>query len=157
MEEVLKTTLLEFEKSAFIIDLVKHNNGKQYIRILQTIQDEETNNKRAIKINPSLLSDLLNVLNYYQELIPGDKEKQQTKQTTLDNTTAQIRARTLTESDKAAIQNRYLKGVSISDLTIQFDCKAELIEQVLRNSNIAILDNNPPKSYKYNKFRHKRK
>jgi hypothetical protein len=157
MEEILKTTLLEFEKSAFIIDLVKHNSGKQYIRILQTIQDEETNNKRAIKINPSLLSDLLKVLNSYQELIPGDKEIKQSKQTTSDIATTQVRARTLKESDKTAIQNRYLKGVSIADLTIQFDCKAELIEQVLRNSNIAIVDNNPPKSFHYKKIRRGRK
>lgn len=157
MEEILKTTLLEFEKSAFIIDLVKHNSGKQYIRILQTIHDEETNNKRAIKINPSLLSDLLKVLNSYQELIPDDKEIKQSKQTTSDIATKQVRARILTESDKTAIQNRYLKGISIDDLTIQFDCKAELIEQVLRNSNIAIVDNNPPKSFHYKKFRQKRK
>jgi hypothetical protein len=157
MEEILKTTLLEFEKSAFIIDLVKHDSGKQYIRILQTIHDEETNSKRAIKINPSLLSDLLKVLNSYQELIPDDKEKQQTKQTTSDIETTKVRARTITESDKTAIQNRYLKGVSIADLTMQFDCKAELIEQVLRNSNIEIVDNNPPKSFHYNKFKRKRK
>lgn len=157
MEEILKTTLLEFEKSAFIIDLVKHDSGRQYIRILQTIQDEETNNKRAIKINPSLLNELLKVLNAYQELIPNDKEKQQIKQTTRDTETLKIRARTLTESDKTAIQNRYLKGVSISDLTMQFDCKAELIEQVLRNNDIAIVDNNPPKSFHYKKYRRKRK
>jgi hypothetical protein len=47
MEEILKTTLLEFEKSAFIIDLVMHDSGKQYIRIVQTIQDEITYNKRV--------------------------------------------------------------------------------------------------------------
>lgn len=157
MEEILKTTLLEFEKSAFVIDLVRHDSGKQYIRILQTIQDEETNNKRAIKINPSLLSDLLKVLNSYQELIPGDKEKQQTQQTTSDITTTQIHARTFTESDKTAIQSRYLKGVSIADLTIQFDCKGELIEQVLRNSNIVIVDNRPHKSFHRKKIIRKRK
>jgi hypothetical protein len=156
MEEILKTTLLEFEKSAFIIDLVKHDSGKQYIRILQTIQDEETNNKRAIKINPSLLSNLLKVLKSYQELIPGDKGEQ-TKQTTSEITSTKVRARTFTESDKTAIQNRYLKGVSIADLTIQFDCKAELIKQVLRNSNIEIVDNNPRKSLYYKNIRRKRK
>jgi hypothetical protein len=69
MEEILKTTLLEYEKSAFIIDLVKHHNGKQYIRILQTIQVEESEHKRAIKINPSLLSDIVNILNSYQFLL----------------------------------------------------------------------------------------
>ena len=159
MEEILKTTLLEFEKSTFIIDLVKHNSGKQYICILQTIQDEDSNQKRAIKINPSLLSDLLTVLNSYQELIPGGKKNQETKLTNSDlsNPTSQVRMRTITESEKTAIQNRYLRGVSISDLTIQFDCKAELIEQVLYNNNIAIVDNEPPKPFYYKKFRRKRK
>jgi hypothetical protein len=151
MEEILKTTLLEFDKSAFIIDLVKHSNGKQYIRILQTIQDDETTNKRAIKINPSLLSELLKVLNSYQELIPDVKEKQQNQHK------KQVRARTFTESDKTAIQNRYLRGVSIADLTVQFDCKVELIEQVLRNNNIDIVDHNPPKSFQHKNFRRKRK
>lgn len=154
MEEILKTTLLEFEKSAFIIDLVKHSSGKQYIRILQTIQDEESNNKRAIKINPSLLSDVLAVLNSYQELIPGDKEEQQAKKSSI---TTKIRARTLTESEKSAIQNRYLKGVSIPDLTIQFDCKEELIEQVLNNSDIAIVDNKFSKAFYYKKYKRRRK
>lgn len=156
MEEILKTTLLEFEKSTFIIDLVEYNNEKQYIRIFQTIQDEETNYKRVIKINPSLLSDLLKVLNSYQELIPGNKQ-QQTKQLSSDIANAQVHTRTLTESDKAAIQNRYLKGVSIDDLTIQFDCKAELIEQILHNSSIVIVDSNLPKVFKYKNFRRKRK
>jgi len=89
MEEILKTTLLEFEKSAFIIDLVKNNSSKQYIRILQTIQDEDNENKRSIKINPSLLSDILRVLNSYQELIPGGKDKQSTKDSTI---TSKVRA-----------------------------------------------------------------
>ena len=158
MEEIIKTTLLEFEKSAFIIDLVKHDNGKQYIRILQTIQDEESNCKRAIKINPSLLSELLEVLNLYQELIPGGKVKDQIKAVSCQTTTSsKIRARTLTESEKIAIQNRYLKGVPIPDLTIQFDCTAELIEQVLFNRGIAIVDNKLPKSFGYKKFRKRKR
>ncbi len=157
MEEILKTTLLEFEKSTFIIDLVKHSSSKQYIQILQVIQDEETINKRVIKINPTLLSDLLKVLNSYQELIPDYKEEQQTQQTTSGTTITKVRVRTLAESDKTTIQNRYLKGVSVADLAMQLDCKAELIEQVLRNSNIAIVDNTLPKSFQYKKFRRKRK
>jgi hypothetical protein len=157
MEEILKTTLLEFDKSTFLIDLVKHYSGKQYIRILQIIHDEETNIKRTIKINPSILSDILKVLNSYQELIPDEIEKKQNNQSTSEIIKKQIRARTFTESDKSAIQNRYLKGVSINDLTMQFDCKAELIEQILRNSNIEIVKNNLPKSFHTKKLRRRKK
>jgi hypothetical protein len=150
MEEILKTTLLEYEKSAFIIDLVKHHSGNQYIRILQTIRDEESEHKRAIKINPSLLSDIVKVLNSYSDLIPVPKNTQQQKQ---NETTTKVRSNSLTESEKTAIQNRYLKGVSISDLTLQFDCKAELIEQILNNNGIEIVDNKLPKSFNYKKIR----
>ena len=154
MEEILKTTLLEYEKSAFVIDLVVHNNGKQYIRILQTIQDEESDSKRAIKINPSLLSDIVNVLNFYRDLIPGTKDNQQPKQ---NETIEKLRPKSLTETEKKAIQNRYLKGVPISDLTIQFDCVEELIKQILNNNGIAIVDNKLPSSTNFKKFRKKRR
>lgn len=146
MEEIIKTTLLEYGKSAFVIDLVKHSSGKQYIRVLQTINDEESYHKRAIKINPSLLSDIIGVLNSYRDLIPGLKDDKQLKKTI-------PLSRGLSESQKTEIQNRYLKGVSISDLTIQFDCKEELIEQILNNNGIAIVDNKPPKPFYYKKFK----
>ncbi len=153
MEEILQTTLLEYEKSAFVIDLVKHSNGKQYIRILQTIGDEETDHKRAIKINPSLLADIISVLNSYREIIPGIKGLPRLVE---NETTEKLRPKTLTESQKTAIRNRYLKGVSISDLTIQFDCKEELIKQILRNNGIAIVDNKLPPENNY-KGRRKRR
>jgi hypothetical protein len=154
MEEILKTTLLEYEKSAFIIDLVKHHSGKQYVRILQTIREEESEHARAIKINPTLLSDIVRVLNSYRELIPGLKNTEQPKH---NETTRSVRLKSLTESEKTAIQNRYLKGVSISDLTIQFDCKAELIEQILNNNGIVIMDNSLTKSSNYKKFRRRKR
>jgi|GEM_PF-715249 len=154
MEEILETTLLEYEKSAFVIDLVVHRNGKQYIRILQTIQDEGSDLKRAIKINPSLLSDIVNVLNFYHDLIPGIKDKQQPKQ---NETIKKLRLKSLTETEKKAIQNRYLKGVPISDLTIQFDCKEELIKQILNNNGIEIVNNKLPASTNFKKFKRKRR
>ncbi len=153
MDEILKTTLLEYERSAFVIDLVKHGSGKQYIQILQTIREEESDHKRAIKINPSLLSDIINVLNSYLEMFPDSKDKPKFIE---NETTAKLRPRGLTESQKTAMQNRYLKGVSISDLTIQFDCKAELIEQILNNNGIAIVNNKLPVTSNYKRFRRRK-
>ncbi len=155
MEEIIKTTLLEYEKSAFVIDLVKHNNGKLYIQILQTILDEGPNHKkRAVKINPSLLSDIVSVLNSYKTLIPDNQDSQEVNQ---NETIKKIRPRSLTETEKSAIQSRYLKGVSISDLTIQFDCKEELIEQILRNNGIAIVHNKLPTTTPHKKFKRRKK
>lgn len=137
MENILKRTLVEYEKSAFLIDLVEHQNGRQYIKIIQTITDEEISNKRIIKINPSLLNDILKTLNLYQSLIPN---KQIEKTTFI--------SKELNETNKVSIQKRYLKGISIPELAIQFDCEPELIEQILRNSNIEIIKDNSPQKYK---------
>lgn len=153
MEEILKTTLLEYEKSAFLIDLVKHNTGRQYVRIIQTIEEQESYTDKVIKINPSLLDDIVSVLNSYRELIPGLKDENQAG---INLTRTKAQSGGLTESAKTAIQNRYLKGVSISDLAIQFDCKKELIEQILNNNGISIVDNTPPKSF-YKRFKSKKR
>lgn len=93
MENILKRTLVEYEKSAFLIDLVEHQNGRQYIKIIQTITDEEISNKRIIKINPSLLNDILKTLNLYQSLIPN---KQIEKTTFI--------SKELNETNKVSIQ-----------------------------------------------------
>ena len=154
MDDILKTTLLESNKSTFIIDLIRHDSGKQYIRILQSIHDEKTSNERAIKINPSVLGELIKVLGSYQELLPHEKEEQMI---TDFADAKKSSGKTLSESEKTAIQKRYLKGISIKALTIQFNCKAELIEQVLRNANIAIVDYNPSKTIYGKKFKRKRK
>ncbi|OQX80903.1 MAG: hypothetical protein B6D61_01410, partial [Bacteroidetes bacterium 4484_249] len=70
MKEILETTQLEFDKSAFLIDLVKHESGKLYIEIIQTIiQDQKY--YQTIKINPSILTDLLRILQNYQAKIPN--------------------------------------------------------------------------------------
>jgi hypothetical protein len=135
MEEILKTTLLEYEKSTFLIDLVRHSNGKPYIQILQTIEGEVTHYERAIKINPAILSDIIEALNAYYKVIAVPKQVQ-------NNTTAKSSSKYLTETQKIDIQNRYLKGISIKDLTIQFDCKAILIEQILHNQGIVVIQ--PP-------------
>ena len=44
----------------------------------------------------------------------------------------------ITEEDKQKIQDRYLKGVSIKDLVLQFDQSEELIKMVLRVKMINI-------------------
>jgi len=71
MKTILETTQLEFDKSDFLIDLVEHENGQLYIEIVQTILN--TNKKaESIKINPSVLSDIIKVLQNYQAKLPKE-------------------------------------------------------------------------------------
>lgn len=129
MKRILKTTQLEFDKSDFLIDLVEHYNGQLYIEIVQTILD--TNKKEGtIKINASVLSDIIKVLQNYHAKLPQKSN---------------FEIKHLTEIDQNKIETRYLKGVEIKDLAMQFDQTYELIEMVLRNKGLEILKNEMPK------------
>lgn len=135
MKEILETRQLEFFKSGFLIDLVKHDNGKLYIEIVQVI-GEENEGKQTIKINPSILSDFLRVLEDYKAKIPNiDKDE----------------SNYLTEIQQQSIQDRYLKGVPIKGLALQFDQEEELIEMVLRNRGIQIVPYEIPKKTSWKK------
>lgn len=154
MQEIIKTTLLEYEKTAFIIDLVKQENGLQYVQILQTIHAEGEEQKRAIKFNPALLSDIVNVLNSYRVLFPDNLlEPKQNKSITSKTNLALG----LTEEQKLSIQQRYFMGIPIPDLAIQFNCTADLIGQVLYNSGIPLMDNRLKPRYFFNRFKKRKK
>ena len=105
MKTILETTQLEFDKSDFLIDLVEHDNGQLYVEIVQTILN--TNEKaETIKINPSVLSDIIKVLQNYQAKLPKESK---------------LEIKHITEIDQEKIQKNYLKGVSIKDLAMQSD------------------------------------
>lgn len=135
MEEIIKSTLLEFDKSSFLIELVKHRSGKLYIKINQTIPaDEERFHSHIVKINPSILDDILFVLNDYKKDF----------QNTYKNSRGYF-----SPDKKKEIVHRYLKGcINIPDLALQFRCSEEIITQILRNAEIEIVNNNMSKVYK---------
>jgi hypothetical protein len=133
MIKVLETRQLEFDKSSFLIDLVKHDSGALYIEILQKIHNDKSDGQR-IKINPTILMDIVNVLLEFHEKIP-DRQ--------LDGVLH------LTELEKKKIQDRYLKGVSIDDLALQFDTTDKIIEMILRNMNLKIVSDFKPEKKRY--------
>lgn len=141
MDSILKTVLLEHEKSSFLNDLVKYQDKNLYVRITQTIQiGKQDYLKQEIKINPGLLTEIMEVLSGYQNEIPQFQVNKKDG---------------LTEENIRAIQTRYLKGIEIKDLAIQFNCKEELIKQVLNNRGIKIVSNKPEKK-PYWKWRRKK-
>ncbi len=123
MDDILKTKLLEFDKSAFLIDLVRHKNGQLYVAVTQTISKGQKYHQ-AIKINPSVLPELIETLKKFQQEIDYKPPKQPDH---------------FSGADKEKIRERYLKGVPIKDLALQFDKPENLIEQVLRNMEIEIV------------------
>lgn len=129
MEEILKTTQLEFDKSAFLIDLVKHDNGLLYVEIIQSIVASEKSDQ-SIKINSAVLSDIIKVLQNYHARISINTE---------------LETKHLTDVEQQKIQEQYFKGITIKNLALLFDQTPELIEMVLRNKGLAIVDNELPK------------
>lgn len=127
MEQILKTTMLEYEKSTFLIDLVKHKSGADYINIRQTITDKQQT--QELKVNLSVAVDLIYILQKYMEDVSQSGYTSKSY---------------FSEEKQKQIIDRYYKGISLSDLAIQFDCKQEIIEQILFNKGIEIVDNKMP-------------
>lgn len=128
MEENLKTIQLEYEKSSFLIDLVKHNSGNLYVAVEQIIYlNKNTSESQKIKINPSVLSDIIEVLSDFQKDIAVDKPSNSKNK--------------ISDENGKQIIKRYLKGLEIKDLALQFNCSVKVIEQFLRNNKIEIVEN----------------
>ena len=140
MESILESTLLEYKKSTFLIDLMQHNSGLKYVVLKQIIEGED--NSHVLKFNVSALSDIIYVLESYCKSISASE---------LHNDSF------FSVEKQKSIAERYFKGVEIDDLAMQFDCRPEIIIQILRNKDIPIMSNTLPVSFKKPYYKKKRK
>ena len=141
MEDILKTTLLEFEKSSFLIDLIKHTSGKNYVKIRQTI--ENLKSAQEIKVNMTVLSDLILVQQNYRDFY-ASTNKSSTQEY-------------LTDETQKSIIDRYYKGLSIKDIVLQTGFPKTIIEQILYNKGIDVVENSIPKTLRWYKSKKKKK
>lgn len=142
MEEIIKSVLLEYEKSTFILELVKHENNVPYVRIEQIIRSkQEVVINNTLKINVFALADIISILENFKNELP---------------TLATLQSKSYFSKEKRdEIVKRYLKGISIPDLSLQFDSSDRIIENILVSEGIEIVDNKLPKPTKYFKRRKK--
>ena len=133
MKEILETTHFEFDKSSFLIDIVRHTTGKKYIEINQTIDQDNIEN-RHLKINPLILNEIIEVLQNYKHKIYTEENLE------INNTW---------DETKLKIQNRYLKGISLKELKLQFGYSEKVITMILQNNGIKIVSNELPKKKKW--------
>lgn len=132
MLKILKTKQLEYEKSSFLIDIVQHSNNEKYVQIVQTISIEGDNSKKqTVKFSKKMLQDVINsLIHFLNEIDP--------------NITIENKELVKAETDQNEIVKRYLKGVKIEDLSLQFRLKADVIEQILRNNDVEIVNQELP-------------
>ena len=101
------------------------------VEINQTINDHQ-GISQCIQIHPSILGEVIKILQNYMAQLPSNTSQ---------------KAVYLTEEDEKKIQARYLKGVSLKDLALQFDQTESLIKLVLESQGIVLALNHPPKEY----------
>ncbi|HAI74820.1 MAG TPA: hypothetical protein DCM08_01115 [Microscillaceae bacterium] len=147
MQHTLHTTHLEYDKSSFIVDLIAFEEDKLYVQISQQIFG--TNQQQRLKINPTVLTDLIAVLQQYQQQIAAST---QTPQETSPHH--------FSDKDQATILKRYMKGIPTEEIALHFNCETAQIEQILHNKGIPLTTNTfhppQPKPYKYFRRRKKR-
>lgn len=130
MKQLIQTTHLEYNKSSFLIDLVEHDSGLLYVEIHQTIFANEKS-KNHIKINPASIGEIIETLQKYEKLLPAAQQKN----------------RTLSIQQKhQKIQDRYLRGLPINDLAVQFDETEEAIIKILTDQGIKMVNLKPPRN-----------
>lgn len=133
MEEIIDSTQLEFDKSSFVIDLIQYKKRSMYIEITQAIFDDYGHHQ-FVKINPTNLNEILVILERYKRQIPSNLYKS-----------------TFSETDQDEVQKRYLRGVSLKDLSLQFNKSVDVIESTLISRGIKIVSNQIPKKKYYRK------
>lgn len=124
MQEILKSTLLDFEKSFCYINFIKHSSGEKFISIEQTMASNYKKQKVSFKL--SNLRELITVLENF--------ESENFKPDIFDP------SRYFSKEQLNSILNIYFKGVPVKGIALKFDCSEEIIEKVLICKEIEITD-----------------
>ena len=123
MDELVRSKKLQFEKSNYFIQIYKQESGIEYIKIIQNIGN---NLKSSILINPNNLDDLIQTLIDFREEISLNQNI--------------VDKNFIKEDDRKGLINTFLKGVTIRDLSLQFQYKEEAIREFLIKNNIEIVE-----------------
>ena len=123
MDELVRSKKLQFEKSNYFIQIYKQESGIEYIKIIQNIGN---NLKSSILINPNNLDDLIQTLIDFREEISLNQNI--------------VDKNFIKEDDRKGLINTFLKGVTIRDLSLQFQYKEEAIREFLIKNDIEIIE-----------------
>lgn len=132
METVIAAKLLEHEKSHFLIEIIEHSTKKRYVRVKQSILvDGLLSDSSEIKLNPELLDEFIGIMANYRTKLLSSYPKPY-----------------MSHEIQVKVIEAYLKGVPIKELTMRFNYKAAMIEEVLVKNNIKLIspaEAKPPK------------
>jgi len=127
MQEILKTEIINTEKSRYNLELIKAANGISYVSITQSVFVTYLDTiESRVRIRPSDLDEIIQILISYQSEIKKNYP----------------RKKALTDFRKKELINRYLnKCLEIETLAVQFDCSVTEIKQLLFENSIVVTSN----------------
>jgi hypothetical protein len=120
MPEILKSTMLNFEKSFFYINFEQSSSDGTFITVEQTMANNYS--KQKIKIDLGALKQIISTLQLYEH--------------ELNDPNSDICKNYLLKDKQQLVIQRHLKGISVPDLALQFDCTSQTIEAILSTHKI---------------------
>ena len=143
MEEILRSTVHNDGKSAYNLELRRNSSDQLYVVIEQKVYSGLYEEKEVLKIRPSSLASIIQVLTDIQNEIP--------KYLTLKKSRYK-------QINRQELIRRYLnKGLEIETLAVQFDSTVDEIKQIFISEGIVITSNKIPEKESRRFWRRKKK
>lgn len=131
MEKLISSSKIALQKSTFTIDLLRHETGWKYLTIDQYIKVKNKNiHQGTFKINPDALRQLLKILNKY---LPEVEQADPLYEKILNK-----ELKSISTNARRIIVSRYLRGVSVNDLTMMYECHKEVIYHIVKLAGIPV-------------------
>lgn len=124
MDKLLKSSREEFEKSSYLMELIKHPSGECYVKLEHFIK--ASNSRNSVFISADNLSKVIEMFHYFNDEIKFSERKEWMKIRNLD--------------DERLIVSFFLKGVTIKDLSLTYRYDESVIVDVLVKNEITIVD-----------------
>jgi rRNA-processing protein FCF1 len=127
---LLKSIVVEHKKSTFFVEMLEHKSGQKYVALEQIVLiDNENHRSEKIRINPVVLDQIIEALTELRDELSSPNKKE----------------RVFSVKIQREIVRRYLKGVEISDLLLQFGGSESAIIKVLKKHKIEIISPKVPR------------
>lgn len=131
METLVKSEVFDLGASTFLIDVVRGDDGKEFIRLKRTDHSGPHAGSRIIEFDAYVLGRIDAVWKAKPEAVTFS---------TTDRPTTNPRLKRVSVEDRANIVKVYLKNVGPADIAVRYGCKAEDIEEVLRDAGIVVVN-----------------
>ena len=126
----IEVTDHQHEKSTFFVEMLEHRNRQKYITIEQIVHINNSNHhSEKIRINPIALEDIIEALLEMRDEL----------------TTSNLNGHLLTDNQQQEIVKRYLKGLEVKDLAVQFNCSERAVISVLLKHKVEVVEQGVPK------------